>query len=160
MFFSLSSKLAFDLLPFVLQTFTNLGLATRPPLVAPTPPPSSATVAPLRTHNNIQTTMTQHYGVSAGPEINLLPMGWMQLVDAATNGKVYYHKATSQVVLSWTEMFLKSLTVTPLPAPRITLSPATVQSFELPDKAVSRPFPFTPREGTHGTSNQAFFLAM
>jgi hypothetical protein len=85
--------------------------------------------------------MTQHYGVSAGPKINLLSSDWMQLTDAATNRPVYYHKATSQMVLPRAEMFLKSPPVTPLLAPRNSLSPAPVQSFELPNEAVSAPFP-------------------
>jgi hypothetical protein len=95
--------------------------------------------------------MTQHYGVSAGPKMNPLPSGWMQLTDAATNRPVYYHKATSQIVFSRAEMLLKSLRV---PAPRKSLSPATVQSFELPDGVVSSPFPPTHREGTKGTNEE------
>jgi hypothetical protein len=56
--------------------------------------------------------MTQHYGVSAGPKMNPLPSGWMQLTDAATNRPVYYHKTTSRMVFSRAEMLLKSPPVT------------------------------------------------
>ena len=122
-------------------------------LVAPTPSPTAA-AAPSRTRDNQQTTMTQHYGVSAGPKINLLPSGWMQLADAETNRPLYYHKATSRIVHSRAEMLLKSPPITPSPIPRYSLSPATVQSFKLPDEAVSAPFPPTRREGTEGTNEE------
>jgi hypothetical protein len=123
--------------------------------VAPTPSPSAAAAAaPSRTRDSQQTTMTQHYGVSAGPKINPLPSGWMQLADAASNRAVYFHKATSRMVFSPAEMLLKCPPVTPSPAPRNSLSPATVQSFELPDEAVSVPFPPTHREGTEGTNEE------
>jgi hypothetical protein len=126
--------------------------------LAPTPSPSAA-ASPSRTRDVQQTTMTQHYGVrSAGPNILPLPSGWMQLADATTNRAVYYHKATSRMVFSRAEMFLKSPPVTPpvtpSPAPRNCSSPATVQCFELPDKAVSAPFPPTHREGTEGTNEE------
>jgi hypothetical protein len=82
----------------------------------------------------------------------------MQLADAATNRMVYYHKATSRVVLSRAAMFLKSPPMMPSPAaptaPRNNLSPATVPSFELPNKAVSGLFTSTPREGTQGTNKE------
>jgi hypothetical protein len=119
-----------------------------PTPAAPTLSPSTA-AAPA---DNQQTTMTQQYGVSAGPKMNPLPSGWMQLTDAATNRPVYYHKATSRMVLSRAEMLLKSLPVTPLPAPRKSLLP--VQPFELPDGVVSAPFPPTHREGTKGTNEE------
>jgi hypothetical protein len=75
-----------------------------PTPAAPTPSPSAA--APPR--DNQQTTMTQHYGVSAGPKMKPLSSGWMQLTSAATNRLLYYHKATSRRVFSRAEMILKS----------------------------------------------------
>jgi hypothetical protein len=78
----------------------------------------------------------------------------MQLTDAATNRPVYYRKATRRMVFSRAEMILKSPPVTPSPAPRNSLSPATVQSFELPDGVVSAPFPPTHREGIEGTNEE------
>jgi hypothetical protein len=122
-----------------------------PTPAAPTLSPSAA-AAP---RDNQQTTMTQHYGVSAGPKMNPLPSGWMQLTVAATNRPVYFHKATSQLAFSRADMFLKSLPpVTPSPASRNSLSPATVQSFEPPDGVVSAPFPPTHREDTEGTNKE------
>jgi hypothetical protein len=49
-------------------------------------------------------------------------------------------------------MYLKSPLVILLPAPRKYLLLATLQSFELPGKAVSTPFSPTHREGTKGTN--------
>jgi hypothetical protein len=78
----------------------------------------------------------------------------MQLANATTNQTIYYRKATSQIVFSWTEMFLKGLSVTPPPAQRNYLLPGTVSYFEMPNEAVSAPFPPTHREGTKGTSKE------
>ncbi len=122
--------------------------------LAPTPSPTAA-ASPSRTRDVQQTIMTQHYGVrSAGPKILPLPSGWMQLADAETNRPLYYHKATSRIVHSRAEMLLKSPPITPSPIPRYSLTPATVQSFELPDGVVSSPFPPTHREGTKGTNEE------
>jgi hypothetical protein len=85
-------------------------------------PPVAAAAA---TTPSNQQTMTQHYG--ARSQRQSLPSGWMELMDAASNRRCYFHKTTSWMVFSKAEMLLKGPPVTPSPTPRMS-SPATVGS--------------------------------
>jgi hypothetical protein len=119
-------------------------------------PPVAAAAA--MTPSNQQTTMTQHYG--ARSQRQLLPSGWMELTDAASNSRCYFHKTTCRMVFSKAEMLLKSPPVTPSPTPRMS-SPATVGSLAPePDQAgVSAPFPPTIMEATNGTREEPLELS-
>jgi hypothetical protein len=99
--------------------------------------------------------MTQHYGVSAGPKINPLPSGWMQLTNATTNQPVYYHKATSRMGFFQGRDVFEKPVGDPVASSKKFLSPATLQqSFQLSGEAVSAPFPPTHKESTEGTNKE------